>query len=492
MSSRDCSVYLVENHDEMLTLMKEQNVRSLPVVHIDAHSDLFGCKTVDIGSYLYHAVVNEFVSKIMWIVPEPFFSSSRILHRNLTQLGRQGLEIVQRDSSTGPIYGRIFGVDIWIGAAQSYRFSQGPVILDIDSDYFTCPFGLVPSSQVIVPWQDPCLLIDELRLAGIQSELTAVSISSASGHTPPQWRVLGTVLKQGLDDRAEHFPISRLVRGSRLYVTRKYAHATTEFKSALTSAQTDSERSAALLWLTLIYSEQNRIQEAARCFEVATDGDPGLMGSLPYLAVPNLQMNAKAVAVRVPQWSTVIAEPQVLAAWSLFLWHESPRLAGHLANVSLRKDPNLVDAHVSLAYIAIKEHNFSDAIDHFEIALQLMKSGALSVTDPTASDISPDGHNTNTLLRLSILRDIIVPLVHVGMRSRAERYFGFLSSLGLLSPHDQVRMSALLSIGSGSSMAWRLPHLLGPCLMSKARTLARSFGRTVDQVLAHRSIHRYL
>lgn len=77
------TLYMVEEHDQVLDLWREQDARRLRVVHIDAHCDMRGLlidrpvrrayriqditERVDIGNYLAHAVLEGRVEAVHWV-----------------------------------------------------------------------------------------------------------------------------------------------------------------------------------------------------------------------------------------------------------------------------------------------------------------------------------------------------------------------------------------------------------------------------------------
>jgi len=81
-----CVIYVVEEHDQVLDLWRNQQAQSLHVLHLDAHCDMRGLlidrqnqrafriwdknKAVDQGNFLTHAIFEGRVSSLRWVYNE--------------------------------------------------------------------------------------------------------------------------------------------------------------------------------------------------------------------------------------------------------------------------------------------------------------------------------------------------------------------------------------------------------------------------------------
>jgi hypothetical protein len=145
-----CVIYVVEQHDQVLSLWRAQQASSLHVLHLDFHCDMRGLlvdrqaqrayriwdmnPAVGQGNFLTHAVLEGRVSGVRWVHDEPggrsydvgtvkYMSDLTALpHRWLLALkGRRGI----------PIHYEVIPYTDWTGLVEGEH-------LDIDWDFFAC------------------------------------------------------------------------------------------------------------------------------------------------------------------------------------------------------------------------------------------------------------------------------------------------------------------------------------------------------------------
>jgi len=143
-----CKLFVVEYHDQVLELWREQKFQSKQVLHIDFHCDLRGLlidrrrqqayriwdrfSDVDEGNYLTHAVLEGIIDRIRWVHDEP---GGR----------RDDIKSVKYESDATAIWHRCLlgltrskGVPIQYAAMLYDHWNRVEVaeLLDIDWDFF--------------------------------------------------------------------------------------------------------------------------------------------------------------------------------------------------------------------------------------------------------------------------------------------------------------------------------------------------------------------
>lgn len=143
-----CTIYVAEQHDQLLTLWREQKASCMNLLHLDFHCDMRGMLIdrkaerayriwdfhdgVDEGNFLAQAVFEGYVKSVRWVHDEPGGRAydvgtvkyesdlSALLHRFVIALrGREGV----------PIRYSVVSYPEWDGLA-------GDECLDIDWDFF--------------------------------------------------------------------------------------------------------------------------------------------------------------------------------------------------------------------------------------------------------------------------------------------------------------------------------------------------------------------
>ncbi|MEW6281660.1 MAG: hypothetical protein AB1758_23830, partial [Candidatus Eremiobacterota bacterium] len=192
MSSPLC--HLMEDHRDAYFFWKKLGVLGCTCVHVDAHLDTgelqlpgyTGTRQPEIncGNFLLHAMVEGIVRTLVWVVPPHLPQPDRVawiqqevqtwLHPTLSE------HLSWRDCGAR-LEGRLRGCRVVVCRSDRLPDLDGPVLLDVDVDYF-----LGPDDQV---WQSPLELVSHLRhLAPVA---LTVAYSVEGGYTPVWLRHLG-------------------------------------------------------------------------------------------------------------------------------------------------------------------------------------------------------------------------------------------------------------------------------------------------------------
>jgi len=152
-------IFVVESHDEVLRLWREQAMAGLRVLHLDFHCDLRGLlinrkaqrayhiwdrfPDVDEGNFLTHALLEGVVSGVRWVHDEPGGRKHDLktvkYETDVTALIHRFLIFIRRHRGV-PIAYEVVSSDQWTGVAAGE-------ILDIDWDFFACQEYLKESIQ---------------------------------------------------------------------------------------------------------------------------------------------------------------------------------------------------------------------------------------------------------------------------------------------------------------------------------------------------------
>jgi hypothetical protein len=145
-----CVIYVVEEHDQVLSLWRAQQVRSIRVLHLDFHCDMRGLlidrkaqrayriwdinPAVDQGNFLTHAILEGRVSSIRWVHGQPggrqYDVGTVKYQSDLTALPHRWL-LALRGERGAPIHYEVMPYADWTGLV-------GGEHLDIDWDLFAC------------------------------------------------------------------------------------------------------------------------------------------------------------------------------------------------------------------------------------------------------------------------------------------------------------------------------------------------------------------
>jgi UPF0489 domain len=143
-----CVIYVVEEHQQVLTLWQEQEAHSLHVLHLDAHCDMRGLlidrqaqlayriwdknRQVDQGNYLTHAILEGRISNLRWVYNEQGGRQNDVgtvkYESDLSAVLYRGFLRLQRNHGI-PINFEDVPYNAWMGLYDVE-------ILDIDWDFF--------------------------------------------------------------------------------------------------------------------------------------------------------------------------------------------------------------------------------------------------------------------------------------------------------------------------------------------------------------------
>jgi tetratricopeptide (TPR) repeat protein len=193
----------MEDHRDAYFFWKERNVRDAVCVHVDAHLDVCDRRVpgysgvrpeVNCGNYLLPALNENVVTKLVWVVPPHLKQDASLLDWAREELQAWvHLTIAEYNSlrSVGSyVEGDLLGKPFIICESDNLPPLQGPVLLDIDADYY-----LAPDDGV---WQTPLEL--KSHLEELTPQVITVAYSVQGGFTPLHRRYLGDLTVTAYQD----------------------------------------------------------------------------------------------------------------------------------------------------------------------------------------------------------------------------------------------------------------------------------------------------
>jgi len=211
------TLHLMENHSTALLAWLSHGVRDARCVHLDAHLDvgwvspegtdslapggpgLCGLQErdcflhtqeglFDIASWLGVALSAGMVSELFWVVPdELWFDRPRQLQDLLLrQVGRATADSVTGlGKQDGPYRFTVHDTELTVCRLTELPFmGSGPVVLDIDLDYFARYRAPGPHGDWSTPWTAPEDVVTELHTRVPGAEVTTLSLSRHGGYLP--------------------------------------------------------------------------------------------------------------------------------------------------------------------------------------------------------------------------------------------------------------------------------------------------------------------
>lgn len=198
---------LMEDHRDAYFFWKELGLRGLPCVHVDAHLDLGNLKApcneavvspeINCGNYLLPAIEEGIVGALVWVIPDHLPADMPLLDWTYQEL-QNWLHLDLADFTSlrqqeGSVTGRLLGVPFELCFSHSVPAITGPVLLDIDIDYFLSPDDSL--------WQSPMDLAG--RVAHLKPAAVTVAYSVQGGYTPVRHRFLGPLMQLSLQEPQE-------------------------------------------------------------------------------------------------------------------------------------------------------------------------------------------------------------------------------------------------------------------------------------------------
>lgn len=184
----------MEDHREAYFFWRDLGFKGATSVHVDAHLDVCafhlpgyaGIRQPEVhcGNYLLPAMAEGIVSTLVWVVPDHLPGSDLLafVRREVSAWLHPTLsEYHSWQAREGRVEGRLRGCCFVVCRSDALPALEGPVLLDIDVDYY-----LGPRDEV---WQAP----EELatHLAALRPAALTVAYSVEGGYTPHTLRWLG-------------------------------------------------------------------------------------------------------------------------------------------------------------------------------------------------------------------------------------------------------------------------------------------------------------
>ncbi len=184
----------MEDHREAYFFWKKLGVLAASCVHVDAHLDTCEFQLpgytgihrpeINCGNYLLQAMAEGIVQTLVWVVPPHLLQPDPLawVRREVPAWLHPSLSEHLSWQQAGPrVEGQLKGCRFIVCQSDQLPALEGPVLLDIDVDYF-----LGPADEV---WQSP---LDLARHLGHLSPVAlTVAYSVEGGYTPLWLRYLG-------------------------------------------------------------------------------------------------------------------------------------------------------------------------------------------------------------------------------------------------------------------------------------------------------------
>ncbi|MFA6384832.1 MAG: UPF0489 family protein [Candidatus Omnitrophota bacterium] len=254
-------VFLFEDHDVSLKIWRKNRIKGLDLVHVDAHMD-FGfheaepvdailagarsvaelkrkleysqaysyfekdlSKQIDIGNYIYPAMLDGIVRDFYWVVPggsREFAASVKtiaVMLRQLIRMEGSGAAIShpRRDLMAVEILGR----RLYVCTLDSLPVQKKPAILDIDVDFLVIKSVITGNNTYGIGkrnmWMTPGELVERLRRKVHSPAVVTIAYSCKGGYTPMKFRYLGDELAFLYDPGAFRSRFKKSLEGARLF-----------------------------------------------------------------------------------------------------------------------------------------------------------------------------------------------------------------------------------------------------------------------------------
>ena len=398
-------VRISDLHDGALHAWRKQGIRDAVLVHVDAHHDADSddWDFVTIANFVWWAVVEGIVSHVIWVVPDPSWegaSGRAELEKTLACLARQGspaspdaaVEIhdgLMRSVVAGKPFTacRLDALPAAMRAtmAAGAGRASGPVLLDVDVDYFLIPRIVEerPDPLGAWPWIWPDAFVEQLHRGGTAPAFITIATSTRGGFTPIEWMYFGDELAARLSGRdpaafdvmrrgaeAEHADDHRSAEAhyrSVLGMTASCAGAS--YRLARLLAVGGRERDAHELYASLLRTDPGYrcADSAGRVRQSAGDRDGA---TAAYRLMLRMDPDDPYAAFGLAELAADDRRDQEAAA---------------LFERALAALPDLVDAHRGLAQVLERLNRDNEAIRHYERSIRLELSGTAALAAPLAT-----------------------------------------------------------------------------------------------------------
>lgn len=212
---------IFDDHFEAFPVWRENELRGLTCVHVDAHldvmSDGFDARTLDgiaqaktrrelsvykgdprfplggfhCGNYLYPALKDGTIAELIWVLP-PHVIAGETFVDGVRQEVQKWVDLTFAEYSSlrmesGAVVGELEGCRFVVCTADNVpEVDRERLVVDIDVDYFI-------DNRTDTIWQTPRELYDSLGLPKPKALTIAYSVDG--GYTPLQERFLGEIVK---------------------------------------------------------------------------------------------------------------------------------------------------------------------------------------------------------------------------------------------------------------------------------------------------------
>ncbi|MBI5210009.1 MAG: UPF0489 family protein [Elusimicrobia bacterium] len=418
------SVFLAEDHNEVLDIWRKFELSGLTLVHLDAHID-FGWvpekdlsqileartsaeldellasrplwnpvatpkeRLVDIGNFICPAMREGIVDRFCWVVPDGTLSSRKERGHVLRVLRGLTKAPVRRQVGTGNLLTELAGKETVVCTLDSLPRFAGPVLLDIDLDYLLTRGVTDDLSPDREPWIEPRALAERLSGLGLKAECTTLSYSVTGGFTPLRFRHLGDELRDRL---LEAVPAALGGAGPRRQpdarplppAARHYGEALAGLARGEIAAASASLRKAVGLDPAYgtaynnpgpVFEAMGRWDEAEKAYRDALALDPGHAFALCGLGNIRRERRDWAGAEghyrRALELLPSLAEAHFGLGSVLFHGLGKPGEAAAEFRETLGLDPYAAAAHFKLGLIAMREGRGREALSSFKEARRL-------------------------------------------------------------------------------------------------------------------------
>ncbi|MBM3461626.1 MAG: hypothetical protein FJX76_05950 [Armatimonadetes bacterium] len=255
-------VFVMEDHCDAYPAWKGLAFQEAVCVHLDAHLDLsdegfpretvegiLACKTADdlhrfrsnprlpwggfhAGNYLYPAVLDDTVRTLYWVVP-PWLPQGRDLLAWTRDELQKWYDVTLDDYASlrtvdGRVEGRLLGRPFTLCTVDRLPTLGGPVLLDIDVDYF------LDADDTI--FEAPDRILEILQRKALVPESITVSYSVNGGYLPLEHRYVGDLvvaLTRGEATEDSLRAARRIIAADRLRARGASSEALAEYFAAM-------------------------------------------------------------------------------------------------------------------------------------------------------------------------------------------------------------------------------------------------------------------
>lgn len=376
---------LTDRHDAALYAWRQAGLRNRILVHIDAHPDVApDQEIIDSGNFIWWALTGGIVDRVFWVVPDPAWQAvaERAAVRQL--LLQRGSGAVESDAAgfRTTVAGRPFTACPIDGLPREL----GPVLLDIDVDYFVVPTIRRPRPpRDAWPWISPEELLRRCAGAAAAPQFITIATSTRGGYTPLRWKFLGAELAARLNGdlpRAQRFDDLR----SALAFARD-GHSDEAIAVLRRTVAADASIAGAWYALATTLAAAGSMTEARSAYRRALALDPDYRS-------PDSDARALFesgdVAAALREYERISAlDPD--DPWAWLGRAEAALSAGRIEEAlatgrrALDMMPDQIDTHRLVARALARRGDVDGAIKHYERSQLLAVGGQVPLDGPIAS-----------------------------------------------------------------------------------------------------------